>query len=462
MISALVVDDERMVRQGLQSLTNWDAYEISFVGEAKDGIQALRFLSKQAVDVMFVDITMPNMNGFELMKRVQELHPQVKFVILTCHHEFDYAQEALQLGAIDYIVKTLLNRDNVDETAKRIVSRLKRETERKHEAVPLYNGGLYMYRPLAAPFTSFENQLIASNSLVVKELGRSWFRLETSAVSIPQESLLFELQELGQFVVMPQCGKKAEEIEPWLIEHGERLLFYYSDAGGSRCFHLSEEELLGLMKQLTAVDQREQQKFFNELEQYRWLLYPQEWNAWTKRVKQLQPQPSYLQQLCNQFYRQVVLSINIAEPYIDVPEQPDTSCWKTVEHWLQQFSVLLRSRMGDLSFSHEVMLCMIKAIRYMHQQIALELNQNDIAYQVGMSRSYFSQCFKRFFGVSFGIVLRELRIDAAKQMLVRTQLSISEIANRVGFVDHKYFSRTFKAQFGVYPTEYRSLHYELR
>lgn len=103
---------------------------------------------------------------------------------------------------------------------------------------------------------------------------------------------------------------------------------------------------------------------------------------------------------------------------------------------------------------------MIKAIRYMHEQISLELNQSELAYQVGMSRSYFSQCFKRFFGVSFGDVLRTLRLNAAKQLLITTQLTISEIANRVGFVDHKYFSRAFKAQLGVYPTEYRSLHAE--
>jgi len=58
--------------------------------------------------------------------------------------------------------------------------------------------------------------------------------------------------------------------------------------------------------------------------------------------------------------------------------------------------------------------------------------------------------------------LRHLRIETAKKLLLTTDLSISDIANNIGFDDHKYFSRTFKTQLGVYPTEYRSLHYEVR
>lgn len=457
MINALVVDDERLVRQGLQSLTNWQAFDISFVGEAKDGVQALRFLAEQEVDVMFVDITMPNMNGFELIKHVQERHPHVNFVILTCHHEFDYVQEALQLGAIDYIVKTLLNRDNVEETAKRIVSRLKRELKRKQDVPTLYPGGIYLYY-----YTSHSAYLPEhAHSLQAegKKLDPHWFRLHPG-YSI--EKLDNVVQYVDVVVVKLSASKRmtTEAVEHWLMEQGERLLFYSGD--GDHYLHLTDAQLSHWMQQLSASSKEQEQRFFHDTETYRWLLYPQEWARWVEQVLQLKPSPAYMQQLCDYFYRQVLLTMAIshAEYGGKQLDQPQALTWKCTERWLQQFSIFLRSKMGDLSFSHEVMLCMIKAIRYMHEQISLELNQNELAYQVGMSRSYFSQCFKRFFGVSFGDVLRTLRLNAAKQLLITTQLTISEIANRVGFVDHKYFSRAFKAQLGVYPTEYRSIHAE--
>jgi len=455
MINALVVDDERLVRQGLQSLTNWQMFDITFIGEAKDGVQALKFLSEQDVDVMFVDITMPNMNGFDLMKHVQERHPNVKFVILTCHHEFDYVQEALQLGAIDYIVKTLLNRDNIEDTAKRIVSRLKRELARKKDAPPMFSGGMYMYRlkPQSVYNTTFEHASLYK----AKELDQHWFRMRPGLVI---EELAHELLSDGYAVIelSPSKLMTIEAVERWLLDHGERLLFYYGDK--RLHLRLSDAELMGRIEQLSITLKEQEQRFIHETENYRWLLYPQEWAKWADELLRLKPRPIFLQQLCQYFYRQVLLTMNRSEHDAIIIEQPQVMTWKCTERWLQQFSILLRSKMGDLSLSHEVMLCMIKAIRCMHQQISLELNQNELAYQVGMSRSYFSQCFKRFFGVTFGDVLRTLRLDAAKQLLVTTSLSISDIANRVGFIDHKYFSRTFKAQIGVYPTEYRTLHVE--
>jgi len=455
MINALVVDDERLVRQGLLTLTDWGKFNISFVGEAKDGVQALKFLSEQDVDVMFVDITMPIMNGFELMKHVQERHPNIKFVILTCHHEFDYVQEALQLGAIDYIVKTLLNRDNVEETATRIVTRLKRELKRKQDTPSMFLGGMYMYR--LKPSSTYSTDRESRSMLEAKELDQHWVRLrpgltmeELAAAQLDDDYAVVQLSDTKTMT--------TEAVERWLLDNGKRLLYYYGDK--RLHLRLTDTQLADCIEQLSSLNKEQEQRFIQDTENYRWLLYPQEWAKWVEELLKLKPNPEFLQQLCQYFYRQVLLTMSRTEHDGINIEQPQALTWTSTERWLQQFSILLRSKMGDLSFSHEVMLCMIKAIRYMHQQISLELNQNELAYQVGMSRSYFSQCFKRFYGVSFGDVLRTLRLDAAKQLLVTTQLTISDIANRVGFIDHKYFSRTFKAQIGVYPTEYRSLNVE--
>lgn len=127
MIKAVVVDDERLVRKGFISLIDWSSFGVVIVGEAGDGNAALALLREQETDLLFVDLTMPGMSGFDLIRQVRQRFPAIRCVVLTCHHEFDYVQEALRLGAVDYIVKTLLEVENADETIRRLVERIKWE-----------------------------------------------------------------------------------------------------------------------------------------------------------------------------------------------------------------------------------------------------------------------------------------------------------------------------------------------
>jgi two-component system response regulator YesN len=72
-----------------------------------------------------------------------------------------------------------------------------------------------------------------------------------------------------------------------------------------------------------------------------------------------------------------------------------------------------------------------------------------------MSRSYFSQCFAKFAGDTFGDILRNIRIEHAKSLLLESDYPVYEIASRAGFEDEKYFSRLFREIVGTSPSEYR-------
>ncbi|RED64848.1 response regulator [Cohnella lupini] len=126
MIQALIVDDESLVRKGLRLLFPWEKYGIEIAGETATGEKAMEFLRSHPVQLLMTDITMPGMSGIELTKQAQELDPSLKVVILTCHQDFEFIQEALRLGAIDYIVKTQLEELDLDKTLERIVKAVNR------------------------------------------------------------------------------------------------------------------------------------------------------------------------------------------------------------------------------------------------------------------------------------------------------------------------------------------------
>ncbi|GAB6929030.1 hypothetical protein JCM10914A_30130 [Paenibacillus sp. JCM 10914] len=123
MIRACVVDDEKLVRKGIITIMPWEKFSIKVVAEASNGLRALEAMAEQPIDLLFTDLTMPEMDGIQLIHAVKEKYPNMQFVILTCHPEFEYVQEALRLGAIDYILKTQLENDLMEDVLSQIAAR---------------------------------------------------------------------------------------------------------------------------------------------------------------------------------------------------------------------------------------------------------------------------------------------------------------------------------------------------
>ncbi|WP_320967309.1 response regulator [Hungatella sp.] len=112
MWKVLIVDDDKLTRKGLIASMPWDKYEMEIVGEAGNGVAALEFLMENQTDLVLCDLEMPLMSGLELIQKVQILYPHIKFAVLTVHSDFGYIQQALRLGAIDYIAKVLIEQEN--------------------------------------------------------------------------------------------------------------------------------------------------------------------------------------------------------------------------------------------------------------------------------------------------------------------------------------------------------------
>ncbi|MGG4141524.1 response regulator [Paenibacillus algorifonticola] len=127
MIKVLIVDDDNLVRKGLRSMLPWKEYSMEVVGEAKNGEKALEFLAMQTVDLLLTDLAMPVMSGMELIRAVRKQYPRISIVVLTLHQDFEYVQDCLRLGAIDYIAKVELETDSYDEVMGRIRGRILEE-----------------------------------------------------------------------------------------------------------------------------------------------------------------------------------------------------------------------------------------------------------------------------------------------------------------------------------------------
>ena len=114
----LIVDDEYIVRLGLKTIVDWAAFGYTVAGEAGSGREALDFFEKNPVDVILTDIKMPVMDGLELTRAIRAENKRVHIIILSHYDEFSYAQEAIQLGAFRYILKSELTKINLENVLK--------------------------------------------------------------------------------------------------------------------------------------------------------------------------------------------------------------------------------------------------------------------------------------------------------------------------------------------------------
>lgn len=110
----LIADDEQYVRDSLALGIEWSKYGIVLEGVAAEGREALEMALRLKPDVLLTDIRMPNMDGLELMRRLKDELPRLKVIFLTGWSDFDYARQALKLGASNYLVKPSPDEEIVD------------------------------------------------------------------------------------------------------------------------------------------------------------------------------------------------------------------------------------------------------------------------------------------------------------------------------------------------------------
>lgn len=120
MTNVLIVDDEILVRLSLKTLIPWQEHGFYIVGEAQNGREALAIMERTPCHIVLTDIRMPEMDGLELISRVRALWPFAKCLILSNHNDFEYVQQALRLGAVDYLLKLAWAPEELLEKCKRM------------------------------------------------------------------------------------------------------------------------------------------------------------------------------------------------------------------------------------------------------------------------------------------------------------------------------------------------------
>lgn len=265
MYTLLIVDDEASVVEGLAHTIPWQKIGIDEVRKAYSAFEALEILQTQPVDIMISDITMPRMNGLELVEITKSRWKNMKTILLSGYADFAYAKEAITLGTYEYLLKPVS-----DEVVLEKVGGAVESLRQERESSETYNRAVQAFRVnLPHIRGEFLNQLLQgmkspknvwAEKLELLEM-KSAIGNQAALMLVRMEDRLTEMSPYDSSIMEYAIGNMADEIfgerfRLWRCRdiHGYLVFFVFerddSAAGMHPHKHTEENELKHFAAQL--------------------------------------------------------------------------------------------------------------------------------------------------------------------------------------------------------------------
>ena len=508
MYKLLIVEDDVAYRYAVRSLLGRAGDRYEFLPDAINGKHALEIMQKERPDVIITDISMPEMNGVELIKRVKASRPEIKILALSAYDDFAFVKEALKSGAEDYLLKYELEESDLGGMLDALCTKIDKERKERRDSLeedfrrlvlgepggaekaggvlrglfPGKDPDLYAaaaIRPLAADVPAGrvrealerlaeENARCRFIDLPERKLFAAVLNLSSLDANAAKEglgALAKRIVNRVEQIAGPVCVSLSEvfagtEDPSKSFRQAERLLergFYLTS---SRILHAEEGPTTGevrlddcrakaadLLRSLEAGDGENAEKAATEF---------------FGLLGEKRPDLEALGELAVGLFADFFLLAKKKKRDFARIAGLDR-CPLRLEEIASSFAELERTVSAcALRFletekdPRESCRREIAAVRdYLRRNFRKDVELADIAASLGYSPNYLCNLFKKETGLRIFEYLNKVRIEEAVKLLSATNLKVYEIAERTGFRTASYFSQTFKDVTGRSISEYR-------
>jgi two-component system response regulator YesN len=401
---------------GIRSIVNWEEYGYTIVADASSGSEALEKIAECHPDIVLTDLVMENMDGFELIRRSAEKYPEIRFVVLSSHNDFENVRKAMKLGAKDYIFKLTANQDEI----LRILDELSADQ---------------------MPFDGRNQKLdtvIKENLQIIKfNLLRKWVNGSIER----REDLLSQFSTLAP---------KVDLFKPYFILYVSIDDFERRRLAGE----FQDEQLLkasmeNIMYEIFNKSNNLNAEVFNGEKGDAIVFVNTIGNAGDKITAENHKDEFYkIREYCKRY-----LGFAVSGTFSPVLEGPDgiPEVIRICEGTLRQRTAAAELWPYNSGLRNEIAL----AMDYISGHVTGKMGIQEIASVAGMSESYFSHLFKKETGVNVIDYVNHRKMEKAMEILKDHRVKIADAAEQLGIDNANYFSVLFKKVVGMSPQEYR-------
>lgn len=460
----IIVDDERLIREGLVTYIDWASLNIEISAVCANGQEGVRAIEQYAPDMVLTDISMPLMDGVALLRHTREQDLTCEFIFISSYAEFRYAQEAVKYGAFDYLLKPI-EPDALLQCVKRCAEKV--ESRRMRHSEP----GL-------------------SRSVI-----EEWLRNVLTNAPSAELALLDMLRQQGitpsqLWLMAILTAKPLKEAEGcYAAVLSERVTAVLCSNEQTMASLISANSILKENSRALSASKQMTERF-SEAAYQLWLeqLPPSDRLEAGKsddtppsravvsalhQAGMLTALRRALQTYCREEKNRLTAVRDRAQAYLsdmyrqlEEHHQSPLPNLPTSEHRSGTLSAC-NNLFDLLTVCEEIAKTLYaaqlscpaytlhtrRAIRLLRQEYGGNLTLHGVAARLNVSPSYFSTLFKADTGYAFSDYLYRYRMNIARSLLQGGQHKIYEIGEQVGYTDVVQFSKRFKQFYGMSPRQ---------
>lgn len=463
----LIADDEPLVRRGIISLLEGYA-DVELAGEVSNGQAAQEFIKSNPVDVVFVDIRMPKVDGIELLKWLMAYYPHIKSVVLSSYQDFDYVKKAFLFGAQDYIAKHEID----EQSMAAVLQKLRFACEQK---VAGRDGGIY---PLLFKGEAPAEEGKPKSGVViccVPDAPNSAWALEVKALGAPwceQEGVLYLLYEPEVESMFVKRMRQAAEVslsvgisDRGRLRDARKLRVQAETALARRFFEGTGKTIRYVQpKPDAASDQITElrQKIASQLLEKCTASLTDELTALYNRLKKdAQMTEIQVRLMYVSFVDLLTLKFGSEMPGLAEGESLnkrilDAAFLDDIHRMVLDCVASIIDRQTNIIDTGACSEVIQRIVRYINSHYSdCGLGLDTVAREFGYSPSYLSRLFKIETGLSLIDYVNMVRIYNARKLLGTPGWLAYEVCRTVGYNNYNYFSKNFKKITGQTISEYR-------
>ncbi|MFC6230860.1 response regulator [Paenibacillus allorhizosphaerae] len=513
----LIVDDEEHVRDGIELSVDWPKFGIEQRLMAENGTEALLLIREYKPAILFCDMSMPEMNGMELLQRIRDEGWDTQIIVVSGYDDFIYTKAAIRAQGVDYILKPFRKAD-LEQALERAIAawrqrenslRDERETEHRlrQAGALLDEQKLALYLKGEVAFHEGIRSLFYKTGLSMEKINVAFLlpknRMELvdrrfsgdgelflfAVNNITHEALrlygshyLCRLDDYQWILLTSSEGEGLSGLYPsyigkvtgaWESTLGLKVLAGLCEtAAGVESLPSAAQEARSALLQLSVVDRSahlsqpaelpgfaaQEVLLLNALKTKNKIYIAEIIRSFVQTLRERGSLCLKELQLCS---IEANLMLEKAARQLFYKHATDLSVplWiSDLDEWekavVRQWWALIEEEGGEAAGNRG-----IQSIRdYIHKHFQDNISLSDLSELFHFSPQYIAKKFKELYNTTVMTYMTELRMEKAASLLKHTELSVSEIAGMLGYADENYFSKVFKKQNGLPPLSYRKMH----
>ncbi|MDD9267188.1 response regulator [Paenibacillus sp. GCM10023248] len=504
MYRVFLVDDEPLIVEGLSNGVNWDDFGLELCGTADNGRQALDQLRLVPADILITDISMPVMNGLDLIRCARQIRPELKVIILSGYDEFNYLKEGMMLGIENYLLKPI-HFEELYSTLSNTVEKLnagRQSSDYSDEEIDILRDNVlfrWMTNRINAEQLDERTKLLGINLKVdyvmagiVRHHGHEHLYGEMKRQANEDDYVIPFRDMDGDFVfaflgatpeacrqraircmsnvkdALPpgQCGLSLGSVER--TGGGERHSYENAKKAQEFLILLAKSEIA----QFELLAAREGDAPTSEIDwaEYGALLLAKEMEELYERIeidfRRLQTMPGITPEILRGMAIEAMMRMKLETQKFKHAGQFTVKSHKELVakaarasdlNELLAFVKTSAQMYADDLTIEEGSPIIHQVLKYLETHYAEELSLKLLGYKYHIHPVYLGRLFQQETNEAFTGYLNKIRIDKAKALLANSSCKINEVSRQVGYWEPSYFYKQFKKYVGVTPAEFKAM-----